>query len=278
MPRFSAPPFFAVVSLFVLNPAVADRTYCDDDWVCVERREDAKSIEVFVENRKPYPVTVSLRARTRGVSLDGSSTVTLVIDGGHRQRAFGGTKRNDSGSLRVSFDWTVGRPDVEHDDKYRYRLPYRDGEHYYILQGFGSRFSHTGLERYTIDFAMEVGTPVHAARDGVVARLEERHDRGCWEDGCGAYANYIVILHDDGTTGEYYHLQNEGALVEEGQYVKRGQLIGLSGNTGHTTMPHLHFGVYRADTWGQTRSLRVRFRSADGKVFEPRRGGHHEAG
>ncbi|MDH3590140.1 MAG: M23 family metallopeptidase, partial [Gammaproteobacteria bacterium] len=98
------------------------------------------------------------------------------------------------------------------------------------------------------------------------------HYKGCWDDGCGAYANFLVILHDDSTTGEYYHLKKDGALVAEGDRVEAGQLIALSGNTGHTTMPHLHFGVYRAASWGATESVPVRFNSSNGVVTTPRRG------
>ena len=88
------------------------------------------------------------------------------------------------------------------------------------------------------DFRMSEGTPVHAARGGIVARVVESNDKGCWEDGCGQYANFIVIMHDDGTTGEYYHLQQDGALIEVGDKVVEGQKIGYSGNTGHTALPH----------------------------------------
>ncbi|HZD53275.1 MAG TPA: M23 family metallopeptidase, partial [Woeseiaceae bacterium] len=128
-----------------------------------------------------------------------------------------------------------------------------------------------------VDFDMPEGTPVYAARGGLVARIEESHSRGCWKDGCGGYANYIVILHDDLTTGEYYHLQHDGALVEPGERVAAGQKIGLSGNTGHTTMPHLHFAVYRAAEWGKTQSVPVRFATASGIVDHPRRGARYEA-
>ncbi|MDZ7645046.1 MAG: M23 family metallopeptidase [Woeseiaceae bacterium] len=164
-----------------------------------------------------------------------------------------------------------------HDERQLYLLAYQPGRSYRVLQGYGSRFSHTGREQYAVDFRMDEGTPVHAARDGVVARIEEAHSIGCWEDGCGRYANFIVVLHDDGTTGEYYHLQRHGALVEPGQRVRAGQRIGLSGNTGHTTMPHLHFAVYRAVDWGRTQSLPVRFLTADGVVSRPRRGGRYPA-
>jgi len=124
---------------------------------------------------------------------------------------------------------------------------------------------------------MSIGTPVHAARDGVVARVIESNDKGCWQDGCGQYANFIVIMHDDGTTGEYYHLQQNGAFVEVGEQVVTGQEIGLSGNTGHTALPHLHFAVYRATRGGQPQSVPVNFISADGVVYRPRRGHHYLA-
>ena len=157
-------------------------------------------------------------------------------------------------------------------------MPYASGRTYRVLQGYGSRFSHTGLEAYAVDFDMPEGTPVHAARAGVVARVEESHSRGCWDEpGCNASANYIVILHTDGTTGEYYHLQQRGAYVNVGDSVRRGQLIGRSGNTGHTAIPHLHFAVYRASSWGNTQSIPVRFQSADGIISKLRRGGRHQA-
>jgi murein DD-endopeptidase MepM/ murein hydrolase activator NlpD len=167
--------------------------------------------------------------------------------------------------------------DAVHDDDYLYALPYESGRSYRVLQGYGSRFSHTGLEAYAVDFDMPEGTPIHAARDGVVARVEDSHSIGCWRDGCGRYANYIVILHNDGTTGEYYHLEQDGALVDVGESVTRRQKIGLSGNTGHTTMPHLHFAVYRAAEWGNTQSIPVRFQTAQGTLNRPRHGGRYQA-
>lgn len=255
-------------------PAWAE-TSCSQGWVCLRPLDAANGAIAFVaENLQPYPVTVSLRVRGRNLYAEGANPVTVSIPGEqsrtlvemHPRAAGRGT------GYRYSYEWTVGDKDAVHDDEYLYAMPYEPGLRYRVLQGYGSRFSHTGLERYTIDFNMPVGTPVYAARDGVVARVVEEHDRGCWEDGCGKYANFIVVLHDDGTTGEYYHLKYAGALVEPGERVRRGQRIALSGNTGHTTMPHLHFGVYRASSWGATESVPVRFRTAEGIVATPRRG------
>ena len=65
------------------------------------------------------------------------------------------------------------------------------------------------------------------------------------------HANYVVILHSDGTTGEYYHLKYKGVAVSRGQSVQQGQLIGYSGNTGFSSLPHLHFGIYVAKFHGK---------------------------
>ncbi|MDH5500113.1 MAG: M23 family metallopeptidase, partial [Gammaproteobacteria bacterium] len=59
--------------------------------------------------------------------------------------------------------------------------------------------------------------------------------------------------------------------------ISAGQQIGLSGNTGHSALPHLHFGVYRAIEYGKEQSIPFRFLSADGIVEQPRRGGMYVA-
>ena len=173
------------------------------------------------------------------------------------------------------YDWSVGTLNADHDDYYSYRLPYGSGVSYPVLQGYGSRLSHRGPEFFTVDFAMPEGTPVHAAREGIVALTEEAHSKGCWAERCGRLANYVVILHADGTTGEYFHLQRDGVLVKPGEAVRAGQLIAMSGNTGLTTTPHLHFGVYGARAQGQTQSIGVQFLTRGGLVRELRPGARH---
>ncbi len=56
-------------------------------------------------------------------------------------------------------------------------------------------------------------------------------------------ANFVRILHDDGSMALYAHLKSGGVLVRVGQQVQAAQQIGLSGNTGFTTGPHLHFAL-----------------------------------
>lgn len=138
----------------------------------------------------------------------------------------------------------VGVPDSCNDDS-AYRLPYACGSSQTCSQGnFGS--SHQGSQAYAWDFAMPKGTPVHAARGGKIAYLEVRSPPGsaCYDppgllEQCHNKANFIGIRHNDGTVALYMHLRE--MKVKLGATVTQGQLIALSGNTGYTSGPHLHF-------------------------------------
>lgn len=86
---------------------------------------------------------------------------------------------------------------------------------------------HTG-----IDYLANVGTPVWAAADGQVTTADSIGWNGGW-------GKTIVIHHSESHTTRYAHLHR--IIVSEGQVVKRGDVIGYSGNTGRSTGPHLHF-------------------------------------
>ena len=84
-----------------------------------------------------------------------------------------------------------------------------------------------------------------------------------------------MVLHSDGTTGEYFHLQQASVRVRVGEHVARGTLLAFSGNTGYTSVPHLHFGVYRTEQGGRTQSLQVSFATREGLIREPREGARY---
>ena len=252
---------------------------CPSGWLDFDETSRDGKLVLTARNRSDIPLTFTMDMDIRKLRASRGTTFTESLQPNESRPVITLTRRNESqkGNYRYKTRCTIGNKDADHDDEVLYMLPYANGTSYPVLQGYGSRFSHTGRETYTVDFYMKVGTPVHAARAGVVAHIEESHTKGCWKDGCGAYANFIIVVHDDDTTGEYYHLQQDGALVEPGQRIEAGQLIGLSGNTGHTTMPHLHFGVYRAIEWGREQSISVRYMSEDGIVSKPRQGGRYLA-
>ncbi len=252
---------------------------CSCDWICVRSTDSHGDQKLLASNMSRVPLTFSIQFDTRRYLVDGPAQSTWTLPAGH-SLVLPVTERSDArmhDRRSLQCQWTIGNKDAAHDEEQVYMLPYASGHSYRVLQGFGSRFSHTGTEQFAVDFKMNEGTPVHAARSGIVARIEESNSRGCWNDECAGQANYIVILHDDETTGEYYHLQQNGVLVEAGDTVSAGQPIGLSGNTGHSALPHLHFGVYRAIDRGKEQSVPFRFLSADGIVDLPRRGGMYVA-
>ncbi|MDG4813664.1 M23 family metallopeptidase, partial [Hydrogenovibrio sp. 3SP14C1] len=81
------------------------------------------------------------------------------------------------------------------------------------------------------DFAMPIGTPIIAPANGRVERVGNHHAAG----------RYIVIRHDNGYRTRYLHLSQP--MVSQGQRVDMGERIALSGNTGRSTGPHLHYEV-----------------------------------
>ena len=115
-----------------------------------------------------------------------------------------------------------------------------------VSQGFQGYYSHSNRQRYAVDFDVPVGTPIAAARDGYVYAVKKDSNSGCASSACADQANYIRILHGDGTETFYLHLDYEGAFVEVNDHVCAGDIIGASGDTGWTTGPHLHFSVNNA--------------------------------
>jgi murein DD-endopeptidase MepM/ murein hydrolase activator NlpD len=122
-----------------------------------------------------------------------------------------------------------------------YVLPWRAGESHIVWR---TRAHYTrgngGVGLYAIDFEMPIGTPIVAARSGVVVAVRDTFPDGNNED---LKENFVFVRHADGTVARYFHLTRGGARVALGDSVRQGEVIALSGNSGQTTGPHLHFDV-----------------------------------
>jgi len=141
---------------------------------------------------------------------------------------------------REIYDLKSGR--VKPDNSYIYSLPFAKGSKFLLIQAYNSKMSHT--KELSLDFKMNPGSKICAARGGVVTAVKEDSDEGGLKDEYLSKGNHIIIIHSDGSQAMYWHLQKDGVLVNEGDSVTTGQLIGYSGNTGYTAFPHLHFQVY----------------------------------
>lgn len=108
-----------------------------------------------------------------------------------------------------------------------------------ITSGFGYRSSPGGIgstNHKGIDIAVPEGTDVAAADGGTITKVDYNGSRGV----------YVEVTHGNGRKTRYQHLS--GYYVQKGDVVKKGQTIAASGNTGHSTGPHLHFEVLEGGT------------------------------
>ena len=150
---------------------------------------------------------------------------------------------------------------VKPDTSYIYDLPFPKGSKHLLIQAYNSKMSHT--KELSLDFKMTPGSKICAARDGVVIATKEDSDSGGLNDSYLNQGNHIIIRHTDGSEAMYWHLQKDGVLVNVGDSVLQGALIGYSGNTGYSAFPHLHFQVY--DNAGK--NIATRFYTKKGIIY-----------
>jgi murein DD-endopeptidase MepM/ murein hydrolase activator NlpD len=149
-----------------------------------------------------------------------------------------------------------------------YALPYPVGNAYRVSQSYCHAFGGHH-RRYAYDFAMPIGDPVVAAREGVVWRVQDSSADGVPIPGS---ANRVYVEHDDGSVAFYSHLQQGSAVVGPGQRVEAGQLLASSGNSGITGgLPHLHFEIYSSRELRHRNTVPINFNNADGPLDQ--RGG-----
>ena len=149
-------------------------------------------------------------------------------------------------------------------DSYIYDLPFKEGTKYKVVQGYGGLFSHK--HKAALDFNMPEGTPVYAAREGIIYAYKDDSNEGGPFPKYEQKANYIIIKHSDGSLGCYWHLQKNGVVIKFGT-VTKGQLIGYSGRTGFVLKPHLHFTVKRRLNYEMDSFIRTKFRTTKGIQF-----------
>jgi murein DD-endopeptidase MepM/ murein hydrolase activator NlpD len=149
---------------------------------------------------------------------------------------------------------------LQEDTSYVYWLPYQENTSQLMVQGYLTKYSHKTL--VANDFKMKSGTTICASRAGVVVDVMEASNIGGLKDKENHW-NYILIRHDDSSTAIYGHLQQNGAMVSIGDTVTQGQEIGVSGNTGYSAFPHLHFQVRNKEGI----QIPVRFLTKHGKQY-----------
>lgn len=161
------------------------------------------------------------------------------------------------------YRWKLGRRLAKVPDTAgAFRKPFNG--RFKLIQGPRGTFSHFAgsQDEEAYDWAMPEGTPVVAARDGVVVGTRSDCTLGAVDEALKNENNYVVLRHGDGLFSEYNHLRENGVRVRLGERVTAGQVLGESGNTGYTSRPHLHFSVFHTLDGNQRVTVPVSFGDA----------------
>ncbi len=146
-----------------------------------------------------------------------------------------------------------------------YSLPYAVGSTFTMFQGNcppNPAWGHHG--KYAYDFQMQIGTPLHAMRDGTVIFLEDRYADS---DHTPGHENGVWIEHADGTVSNYLHMTQSSVVVVIGTAVRVGDLLGFSGNSGASDRPHLHVEAFATrGPYIHSNTVPITFNNADGEI------------
>ncbi|MDH3622002.1 MAG: M23 family metallopeptidase [Gammaproteobacteria bacterium] len=146
-----------------------------------------------------------------------------------------------------------------------YVLPYPAGVTYTMFQGNCSPPPGGHQTTFAYDFDHAMGDPITAARAGRVTSTANNFP----DDGNPANAggNSVWVLHSDGTVAAYFHMNQGSVMVTVGQDVVAGDILGLAGNSGASSGPHLHFQVFETNTsFNNEDAVPISFSNATGRT------------
>lgn len=241
--------------------------------IVIRNRGSDTRPEYYVYNDYYGPVEVHIAlSDVTNILSDAPAPLTVVVPPRQEVRALRLQVMNSNQpySYNLKAISVLGPRTAETDPATSYRIPYAAGNAFEVTQAFFGEFSHnTPDSQYAVDISMPEGTPVVAARDGIVMDVNRDFEgNGTDMEKYGTRANRVRILHADGTMAEYAHLKLESVNVIPGSHVKAGQVIAQSGNTGFSTGPHLHFVIQKNDGTALV-SIPFTFRLEDGNLIKP---------
>ena len=264
-------------------------------WVYTDRPpppgQKSQSVALGGGGGTPLKMVVEPRSTDAGVALVAINQCQCVVEFAVKAQTSAGQKlgrgtvppRSENvlldvaaadgpAEIRYEYGYVIGEPGAQHRPTQPYRAPFALAQRFQVTQAPPDAVTHIDpSSRNAIDIAMPVGTAVHAAREGVVINVAARHFRSGLSPQNMDEANFVQIMHDDGTYAIYAHLQLDTVRVKTGQRVARGEFIANSGNTGFSSGPHLHFVVLH-NVGLRSESVPVVFAGPGGAGATPRSG------
>jgi murein DD-endopeptidase MepM/ murein hydrolase activator NlpD len=247
--------------------------------VKVTTRREGEVTHFMVQNDELCEITMTFEMGLE--NLKGSTTFpcTVTLPPQKETEAFSLSPLESGEKWEYSYTnyYKLGSQCAKHDDSVIYQLPYAAGSAFRVTQAYNGSFSHTGSNKYAIDWQMPEGTPVYAARGGVVIKVKDESDIGGSSIKYDPYNNFVLIRHEDGTLAHYCHLQKNSSCVKPGQAVEAGEMLARSGNTGFSSGPHLHFCVFKTKSGRERESIPVKFKTAGEKAITLKTGKNYKA-
>lgn len=248
------------------------------EWICVLTRNENNKVEFYVQNRSPsgeYPFSLYFNfTNIENFAPDVTLPFPYVSKGSltpQKALTLNSIDVDKKGSYSSSIYVRAGDFNASKSRNVTYRLPFDTAAR--IGQGYNGKATHSGEFPFAIDFALPEGSSVLAARGGLIIGAEDKYKQGGNDSYFQDKANFIQILHKDGSIAEYGHLKYKGVIVKIGQVVRTGEKIGFSGNTGFSSAPHLHFHVLKpTENFHRLESFPTSFETDEGLVDELQRG------
>ena len=259
-------PLALLSSLFIATSASAQQPKVYTE------KQGRTSVEVYADNPLPIPYWVEIKfPKRKGLVPQTKAPFIFTLKPKSKRQKLMSLKANPNQGYSFQISTLIGkgpRPDrVKHNDSHIYLLPFEHGKKYSLGQGYFGGSTHRAPSGYALDFSMDEGTKIVAARAGIVADIKQDSNIGGPSAYYAEHGNVINIMHDDGSFASYAHIKQNGAKVRVGQKVQAGQVIALSGNTGQSSGPHLHFEVFTFTKRGDSQNLPTRFYHYDGSIL-----------
>lgn len=253
----------------------AENEYCADS-VCIITDEQKSVLNFYVKSSLSKEFTLNIRIETLNPSPNmwPQPQRDFILQSPIEKQLLVSLPLLPDKKAHYSFrfSWRLGSSKVTHDSKTRYALPFDDSGKVEVAQGYDGNFTHKGREKYAFDFDLPIGSRVLAAREGEVVNVEDSYGEGSADPCLDDKGNFVTILHEDGSFGFYEHLLKDSLKVVVGQKIKSGDELALTGNSGYSTGPHLHFEVYKNKDGYDRETIPVQFSTKLRKDFVPKYG------
>ncbi|MDH3974443.1 MAG: M23 family metallopeptidase [Deltaproteobacteria bacterium] len=260
------------------QPVEVEQVYVsgNEKKVLVESRGSRYEPYIHVHNLYRGPVEMVFEAiSTENAAFTPPLPISVVIPAMTEVDLFSikAVQKNKRWAYRFRHSYVPGKPDAVHKPEKPYRPPIERGVTFLLSQAFGGDYSHNDpWNQYAVDIAMPEGSPVYAARGGIIMDIaRDFYTGGSDMEKYGERANYVRILHDDGTMAVYAHLKLESVRYGLGRRIEEGAFIAESGSTGFSSGPHLHFVIQR-NTGMAIESLPFQFEGEGGRAYTPEKG------